>query len=254
MTAYAPRNDIDLEWIVRNMVGENFDLGSPPTGYDKGKVALRIENLSVPAPGGYSAVDRLSLDVRAGEIVCIYGLMGAGRTEMMECVAGRLQALGRPGAAARPRRRRPLDRRAHRRRPRPRPRGPAARRPRADDDRRPEPLARLDRRLHPRPLHLEAARAGPGRPLDQGRPHQDRRRRRDDRLAFRRQPAEGRDRQDAGDQPLGRPARRALAAASTSAPSPRSSSCSPKARSAASPSSTRPPRSASAFRSPTASS
>ncbi len=94
MTAYAPRKDIDLEWIVRNMVGENFDLGSPPTGYDKGEVALRIESLSVPAPGGYSAVDRLSLDVRAGEIVCIYGLMGAGRTEMMECVAGRLRPSG----------------------------------------------------------------------------------------------------------------------------------------------------------------
>jgi len=34
MTAYAHRDDIDLNWIVRNMVGENFDLGSPPTGYD----------------------------------------------------------------------------------------------------------------------------------------------------------------------------------------------------------------------------
>jgi erythritol transport system ATP-binding protein len=95
MTAYAPRSEIDLNWIVRNMVGENYDLGSPPTGYDKGGVVLKIENLSVPAPGGaYSLVDRLSLDVRAGEIVCIYGLMGAGRTEMMECVAGRLQSSG----------------------------------------------------------------------------------------------------------------------------------------------------------------
>jgi len=95
MTAYAPRADIDLEWIVRNMVGENYDLGSPPAGYEMGSVALKIENLSVPAPGGsYSVVDRLSLDVRAGEIVCIYGLMGAGRTEMMECVAGRLQPSG----------------------------------------------------------------------------------------------------------------------------------------------------------------
>ena len=50
MTAYAPRAEIDLEWIVRNMVGENFDLGSPPTGYDMGEVALAIENLTVPAP------------------------------------------------------------------------------------------------------------------------------------------------------------------------------------------------------------
>jgi erythritol transport system ATP-binding protein len=95
MTAYAPREEIDLEWIVRNMVGENFDLGSPPTGYDKGKLALKVENLSVPSPNGaYSVVDRFSLDVKAGEIVCIYGLMGAGRTEMMETVAGRLKPSG----------------------------------------------------------------------------------------------------------------------------------------------------------------
>ncbi len=96
MTAYAERKDIDLEWIVRNMVGENFDLGSPPTGYAMGEVALSIDAVSVPDPGGagYSVVDRLSLDVRAGEIVCIYGLMGAGRTELMECVAGRLPASG----------------------------------------------------------------------------------------------------------------------------------------------------------------
>ncbi len=96
MTAYAPRAEIDLEWIVRNMVGENFDLGSPPTGYDFGEVALSVSNLSIPATGGLgnSVVDRLSLDVRQGEIVCIYGLMGAGRTEFMECVAGRLPASG----------------------------------------------------------------------------------------------------------------------------------------------------------------
>ena len=95
MTAYAPRAEIDLEWIVRNMVGENFDLGSPPTGYDMGEVALSDrEPERAGAGGGYSVVDRLSLDVRAGEIVCIYGLMGAGRTEMMECVAGRLRPSG----------------------------------------------------------------------------------------------------------------------------------------------------------------
>ncbi|MGR7921451.1 sugar ABC transporter ATP-binding protein [Zobellella sp. An-6] len=93
MTAYAQRKDIDLEWIVRHMVGENFDLGSPPSGYEMGENALTIKGLSVTSEsGGYNLVDNLSLNVRAGEIVCIYGLMGAGRTELMECIGGRLKA------------------------------------------------------------------------------------------------------------------------------------------------------------------
>lgn len=92
ITARAEAKDINLEWIVRNMVGENFDLGKPPAGYPFGEVALSISDVTVadstnPAT---AVVDHLSLDVRAGEIVCIYGLMGAGRTELLECVAGRV--------------------------------------------------------------------------------------------------------------------------------------------------------------------
>ncbi len=92
MTASASRDEIDLQWIVRHMVGEHFDLGAPPEGYSFGEVALNVESLSVPGPGGHMAVEDLSLAVRAGEIVCIYGLMGAGRTELMECIAGKLRA------------------------------------------------------------------------------------------------------------------------------------------------------------------
>jgi erythritol transport system ATP-binding protein len=96
ITATAEARDIDLEWIVRNMVGENFDLGSPPTGHEFGEVALSIEDVSVVdiSGSGYSVVDHLSLDVKAGEIVCIYGLMGAGRTELLEAVAGRVPMAG----------------------------------------------------------------------------------------------------------------------------------------------------------------
>ncbi|MGO7939656.1 sugar ABC transporter ATP-binding protein, partial [Rhizobium ruizarguesonis] len=52
MTASAERKDIDLEWLVRNMVGENFDLGSTPHGPKFGNVSLSIENISVPGPSG----------------------------------------------------------------------------------------------------------------------------------------------------------------------------------------------------------
>jgi erythritol transport system ATP-binding protein len=94
MTAAAPRSEIDLEWIVHNMVGDNFDLGSPPDSA-LGAPALQLEGLSVPAASGAGlAVDAMDLSVSTGEVVCIYGLMGAGRTEMMESVAGRLAPSG----------------------------------------------------------------------------------------------------------------------------------------------------------------
>ncbi|HAU5564703.1 sugar ABC transporter ATP-binding protein [Pantoea sp. JGM49] len=96
MTAYAKRDEIDLEWIVRNMVGDHFDLGSPPQGYEFGDQALTVQDLTVKSKTGIRLVDNLSLSVKAGEIVCIYGLMGAGRTELLECIAGRIhQSQGR---------------------------------------------------------------------------------------------------------------------------------------------------------------
>jgi len=96
MTARGAREDIDLEWIVRHMVGEDFDLGSPPSGYEFGAPVLRIEDLTVVDVDNpeRAVVDQLSLDVRAGEIVCLYGLMGAGRTEVLEAVAGRGEVTG----------------------------------------------------------------------------------------------------------------------------------------------------------------
>lgn len=91
MTARGERDDIDLEWIVRNMVGENFDLGSPPTGYAFGDTVLSIRNLTVVDRENpeRAIVNGLNLDVRAGEVVCVYGLMGAGRTELLEAIAGK---------------------------------------------------------------------------------------------------------------------------------------------------------------------
>jgi erythritol transport system ATP-binding protein len=84
-------SNIDLEWIVGNMVGRNFDLGDPPAAISAGEVALSIENVKVVDPANDSrlVVDGVSISLREGEIVCIYGLMGAGRTELLEAVAGR---------------------------------------------------------------------------------------------------------------------------------------------------------------------
>ncbi len=95
ITATGEARDIDLQWIVHNMVGDHYDRGSPPGGYEFGDVALRASNVCVADASGSGnlVVDHLSLHVRAGEIVCIYGLMGAGRTELLESIAGRVPML-----------------------------------------------------------------------------------------------------------------------------------------------------------------
>lgn len=96
MTAHGDRADIDLDWIVHNMVGDNFDLGVPPTGYEFGDVRLSVQGLRVLDPENpeRAIVDDVSLDAREGEIVCLYGLMGSGRTELLEAIAGRGEVAG----------------------------------------------------------------------------------------------------------------------------------------------------------------
>ncbi len=92
ITAAAEAKDIDLQWIVHTMVGDHYDRGSPPAGYEFGAVVLSANDICVAdtTRTGRLVVDHLTLDVRAGEIVCIYGLMGAGRTELLEAIAGRV--------------------------------------------------------------------------------------------------------------------------------------------------------------------
>ncbi|WP_433512166.1 sugar ABC transporter ATP-binding protein [Nonomuraea sp. CA-143628] len=94
MVATAAAADVDLAWVVRKMVGRDQDDLFPAREPKLGPVALEMVELSVadPANPDRLAVDSVSLTVRAGETVGIYGLMGSGRTELLECLAGRLHA------------------------------------------------------------------------------------------------------------------------------------------------------------------
>jgi erythritol transport system ATP-binding protein len=88
------RGDVDRAWIVERMSGRVMD--ATPARSDRLEDAERVldvSNLSVRQEGR-PAVEDVTLAVRRGEIVGIYGLLGSGRTELMESLAG----LRRPDA------------------------------------------------------------------------------------------------------------------------------------------------------------
>ena len=88
--ADADVKDIQLSWIVTNMVGENKSYTRTPRSIDlkKQPVELKVENLCLPKKGGGWLLHNVSFEVKKGEIFGIYGLLGAGRSELMECIMG----------------------------------------------------------------------------------------------------------------------------------------------------------------------
>ena len=96
MQSSARMSDVDVPWIIDQMVGKTTmppQKGAPATD---GIEVLRTESVCLSKPGGGYLVDHVSLSIAAGEIVGIYGLMGAGRTELFECLFGlRPEATGR---------------------------------------------------------------------------------------------------------------------------------------------------------------
>ncbi|WP_283193091.1 sugar ABC transporter ATP-binding protein [Rhizobium sp. AN80A] len=88
ITGHAMVRDIDTKWIVRSMIGSDAKDFAKAAEHEFGPEAFRAEDISLPRRTGGLAVDHVSLSVRAGEILGIYGLMGAGRSEFFECVIG----------------------------------------------------------------------------------------------------------------------------------------------------------------------
>ncbi len=87
---------VDIPWIVTAMIGEGSKEFPRTKVANFGAEVFRAEDICLPRLGGGYAVDHVTLSVRAGEIVGLYGLMGAGRTEFLECVmAQHPQSTGR---------------------------------------------------------------------------------------------------------------------------------------------------------------
>ncbi len=95
VVASSPMKDVDLAWIVTNMVGREEGALYSPMAFDSGETVLSIRDVVVADPDspGRLAVNGVSIDLHEREVVGVFGLMGAGRTELLEALAGRNKVL-----------------------------------------------------------------------------------------------------------------------------------------------------------------
>ncbi len=73
----------DEEAVTQLMIGRKLDLSRNESHHEMGEVAIAVQNLSCG-----DLFQDVSFEVRRGEVVGFYGLVGAGRTEIAETLFG----------------------------------------------------------------------------------------------------------------------------------------------------------------------
>ena len=87
VVAHGPVAETTRPELVRLMVGREVSDTFPARAGETGEVLLRVTDLSVSGK-----VERVSFEIRAGEIVGIAGLMGSGRTTLAKTIFGAIAA------------------------------------------------------------------------------------------------------------------------------------------------------------------
>src|SRR6056297_152566 len=75
--------DTDEEGVTQMMIGRKLDLSRNESHHELGQVALEVRGLSCG-----DLFQDVGFEVREGEVVGFYGLVGAGRTEIAETIFG----------------------------------------------------------------------------------------------------------------------------------------------------------------------
>ncbi|MCW1401935.1 sugar ABC transporter ATP-binding protein [Novosphingobium sp. MW5] len=88
--AHSPMADVSVPRIVEQMLGEPRATKAPGAGKaTKGQAVISVRGLAVYSrTQGGTEVNLERLDIHGGEVTAVYGLLGSGRTELLEALSG----------------------------------------------------------------------------------------------------------------------------------------------------------------------
>ena len=84
LVATSQASALTIDKIITQMVGRELSNVYPPKDNVPGKVVLKIDGLTAM----YQNLHDVSFELRSGELLGVAGLVGAGRTEMLESIFG----------------------------------------------------------------------------------------------------------------------------------------------------------------------
>ena len=94
----ASRSDVNRRWIVERMSGAQPQTDLQPSAAASVDTVLSVSSLSLRSASRNEAAQTplfdIDLTLHHGEVLGIYGLLGAGRTELLESLAGLRRATG----------------------------------------------------------------------------------------------------------------------------------------------------------------
>jgi erythritol transport system ATP-binding protein len=79
---------VDVSWLIEKMVGRDPAALFTRKERQLGGTLLKVEDLTLPRAGGGYVLNHVSFELKVGEILGFYGLMGAGRSDLVDCLAG----------------------------------------------------------------------------------------------------------------------------------------------------------------------
>lgn len=80
--------DVDISWIVQAMVGRTHDYIEKTYKKDNLVPVLEVSSLTLPNLNGGYHLHNVSFTLNKGRILGIYGMLGSGRTELLETLMG----------------------------------------------------------------------------------------------------------------------------------------------------------------------